>query len=336
LTLNSMEGQTAAEDEPEIRRPMKSKQWTSRVVVFAIACTTFPSHSVILAQETVTVHAVVTASTTRLSEGVFTVPRKRVAVDLGRQPQEVFGWMPLRGIRAGLQLALLIDDSSNGNFSPQLSDVESFIEALPQTTEIAVGYMQDGQANIAQSFSNDHQAAARALWAPMSGTGPVTSRYRCLSDLVKRWPGRNQDLRREVVIVTDGIDPYSGWASYCADDPHVQDTISDAQKSNIVVYSISLTAADPIRADGLPEREGQNYLIQVSNATGGKAYFPLFGHTVTVAPFLFDILCKLDNQYELSFVTAMGNTLQQLGVKTTDPNTRLRAPGHIVANDSTR
>jgi len=78
---------------------------------------------------------------------------------------------------AGLQLALLIDDSSNASFSPQLNDVENFIEALPPTTQIAVGYMQNGRANIAQSFTNSHGSAASALWAPMSMTEAIPSRY---------------------------------------------------------------------------------------------------------------------------------------------------------------
>jgi hypothetical protein len=303
---------------------MKSKQWALGVVVFAIVCEIFPPSTAIHAQEAVTVHAVVTAST-RLSEGGFTVPRKSIAVDLGRKPQEVFGWMPLRGTRAGLQLALLIDDSSNFSF-PRLNDIENFIEALPPTTQIAVGYMQNGRANIAQSFTNNHGAAASALWAARSTIGDSTSRYPCLSDLVKDWPGGKQDQRHEVIIVTDGIDPYSGWASYCADDPHVQATISDAQKSNVIVYSINSAAAGRRDVESLVEKAGQNYLIQVSNATGGKAYF---GYPVTLAPFLFDILCKLDNQYELSFVTATENAPESLEVKTTEPNTRLRAPEHI-------
>ena len=148
--------------------------------------------------------------------------------------------------------------------------------------------------------------------------------------LVKHWPGGKEDLRREVIMVTDGVDPYSGWSSYCAaDDPNVQATISDAQKSNVVVYSIIITRAGLMDLHSLAEKGGQIYLVQVSNATGGKAYSLRLGYPVTLAAFLFDILCKLDNQYELSFVTATRNTLRPLQVKTTEANTRLRAPEHI-------
>jgi hypothetical protein len=289
----------------------------SSAIVFAVACSMFHFSSVALAQDTVTVHAVVTAST-RLSEGVLPLPRRSIVVDLGHKPQEVFNWIPLRGTRAGLQLTLLIDDSSGSRLHS--NDLGNFVEALPTTTQLAIGYMQNGGANIVQPFTNDHEWAATVLRAPVWMTSPTTNRYPCLSDLVTHWAGENQDLRRELIMITDGVDPYSGWASHCADGPEVRATISDAQKSGIVVYSIFLA-----------EKTDKNYLAQVANATGGKAYSLTEGYQVTLAAFLFDILCKLDNQYELSFTTASKNSLQPFEVRTTEPDIRLRAPESIWA-----
>jgi hypothetical protein len=291
----------------------------SSVIVFAVACSLFHFSSVVLAQDTVTVHAVVTAST-RLSEGLLPLPRRSIIVDLGRKPQEVFNWVPLRGTRAGLQLTLLIDGSSGSSSPLQSHDIGNFIEALPATTQLAIGYMQNGGANIVQPFTNDHEWAATMLRAPVWMTSPTTNRYPCLSDLVAHWPGANPDSRREVIMITDGVDPYSGWASSCADGPKVRATISDAQKSSVVVYSIFLA-----------EKTDKNYLAQVANATGGKAYSLTEGYQVTLAAFLFDILCKLDNQYELSFTTASKNSLQPFEVRTTEPDIRLRAPESIWA-----
>ncbi len=301
----------------------------SSVIVFAIACSTFPFSSVALAQETVTVHAVVTVST-RLSDGVLPLPRRSIFVDLGRKPQEAFSWIPLRGTRAGLQLILLIDDSPGSVL--HANDIGNFIGALPPTTQLAVGYMQNGRANIVQSFTNDHESAASALLTPLSITGASTNRYPCLSDLVTHWPGENQDLRREVIMITDGVDPYSGWASYCAGGAKVLASISDAQKSGVVVYSIFLADTLLSEEGSPPEKASGSYLTQVANATGGKAYSLREGYQVTVAAFLFDILCKLDNQYDLSFTTASRNSLQPFAVRTTEPDIRLRAPDNIWAN----
>ena len=48
---------------------------------------------------------------------------------------------------------------------------------------------------------------------------------------------------------------------------------------------------------------GQNYLTQISGDTGGKVYLEGFGNPVSFAPFLSDIQRKLQNQYELTFVS---------------------------------
>ena len=65
-------------------------------------------------QETSTARAVVTA-TTKAAEGVTTIPRQSVSVYENRKLQDVAGWVPLRGARSGLQLVVLLDDSSSGN-----------------------------------------------------------------------------------------------------------------------------------------------------------------------------------------------------------------------------
>jgi hypothetical protein len=66
--------------------------------------------------------------------------------------------------------------------------IGNFIEALPPTTQIAVGYMQNGRADIAQSFTNNHESAASALWAPMSvllgvSTAPKILIFLCIGGL---------------------------------------------------------------------------------------------------------------------------------------------------------
>jgi hypothetical protein len=307
---------------------MELKRWISGGVIVASACGTFCSSWPAPAQKTVIVRAVVTA-TTGFNEAVPAIPGKSIIVDLGRKPQSVFDWMPLRGTRAGLQLAILINNPASPGLDFHLNDIEKFIEALPTTTQVTIGYMQNGRANIPRPFTNDHDSAVTALWLPVSTTGAVTNRYRCLSDLIKRWPGGNQGLRREVIMITDDVEPASGWASDCADEPNVQAAISDAQQSDVVVYSIIFTEAGLVDVRALPKRPGENYLVQVSNATGGKAYSLYDGYQVTLAAFLFDILCKLDNQYELTFKIATRASLQHREVKSIEPSVRLRAPAYV-------
>jgi hypothetical protein len=66
----------------------------------------------------------------------------------------------------------------------------------------------------------------------------MASPYLSLSDLIKRWPGKS--ARREVVMVTSGVDPLGGFGPM---NPYLDAAIEDAQRNEIVVYAIYMPAA---------------------------------------------------------------------------------------------
>jgi hypothetical protein len=280
------------------------------------------------AQETSTGHAVVTA-TTKTAEDVTEVPQQSITLQVNRKSQEVTGWVPLRGPRSGLQLVFLIDDSSRGNLGLQLNDIKNFLTALPPNAQVAVGYMRNGSPNLVQNFTTNHAQAAEALRLPIGSAGINGSPYFCLSALVKQWPGGNNDVRREVIMVTDGVDRYSGGRRYDPENPYVQAAISDAQKAGVIVYSIYYRGAGRLDRGFAATDSGQNYLTQVSGDTGGKVYLEGFGNPVSFAPFLSDIQHKLQNQYELTFTTSLKPGLQGIKVKTSQPNTSLLFPARV-------
>ncbi len=280
-----------------------------------------------VAQETSTGRAVVTAET-KASEGVTTIPKKSMSVYENRKLQDVSGWTPLRGARSGLQLVVLLDDSSRGNLGLQLEDIRRFLNDLPPTAQVAIGYMRNGTANLVQNFTKDHTQAAKALRLPQGVAGGNGSPYFCLSDLVKHWPGGNNDVRREVIMVTDGVDRYSG-GRFDPEDPYVRAATSDAQKAGVIVYSIYYRGAGRFDRSALATDGGQNYLTQISGDTGGKVYLEGFGNPVSFAPFLSDIQRKLQNQYELTFVSTARPGLQAIRVKTNQPNTSLQFPARV-------
>ena len=279
------------------------------------------------AQETSTAHAVVTANA-KSGEDVTTVPRQSVTVLAGRKVQDVTEWIPLRGQRAGLQLVLLLDDSSRGNLGLQLNDLRSFLTALPPTTQVAIGYMRNGSPNLVQNFTADHTEAAKTLRLPQGTAGINGSPYFCLSDLVKHWPGGDSNVRREVIMVTDGVDRYSG-GRFDPENPYVRAAVSDAQKAGVIVYSIYYRGAGRFDQNLTVTDGGQNYLTQVSGETGGKVYLEGLGNPVSFSPFLSDIQRKLQNQYELSFVSTSKPGLQPIRVKTNQPNTTLQWPARV-------
>jgi hypothetical protein len=285
------------------------------------------------AQETSTGHAVVTA-TSKSAEDQTTVPRTSISLWENRKPQEVTGWVPLRGPRSGLQLVLLLDDSSRSTLGLQLNDLGKFLTELPPTTQVAIGYMQNGTAKLVQNFTTDHAQAASTLRLPQSAGGINGSPYFCLSDLVKHWPGGNSNVRREVIMVTDGVDRYSG-ARFDPENPYVQAATSDAQKAGVIVYSIYYRGAGRFDQGLVATSGGQNYLTQISGNTGGKVYLEGFGNPVSFAPFLSDIQRKLQNQYELTFASTSKPGLQQIRLKTNQPNTSLLWPAQVPVGGAT-
>jgi hypothetical protein len=294
-------------------------------VWFAMSCALLP----LRAQEAPTTRTIVTASS-KSTEDTTTVPRQTISVYENRKLQDVSGWVPLRGERSGLQLVVLLDDSSTGSLGLQLNDIKKFLTELPPTTQVAIGYMRNGSANLVQNFTPDHALAANALRLPTGTAGINGSPYFCLSSLVKQWPGGDRNVRREVFMVTDGVDRYSG-GRYDPENPYVQAATSDAQKAGVIVYSIYYRGAGRLDRNALVTDGGQNYLTQVSNSTGGKVYLEGFGNPVSFAPFLSDIQRKLQNQYELTFVSTAKAGLQSIRVKTSQPNTTLLWPSRVQA-----
>ena len=280
-----------------------------------------------LAQETPTARTVVTV-TSKSAEDVITVPQQSISVSEGRKVQDVAGWVPLRGAHADLQLVLLLDDSSPGSLGLQLNDLKNFLNALPPTTQVALGYMRNGTPNLVQNFTKDHAQAAEALRLPQGSAGINGSPYFCLSDLVKHWPGGAGNVRREVIMVTDGVDRYSG-RRFDPENPYVRAAVTDAQKAGVIVYSIYYRGAGRFDQNLTVTDGGQNYLTQLSGETGGKVYLEGFGNPVSFSPFLSDIQRKLQNQYELSFVSTSKPGLQPIRVKTNQPNTSLQWPARV-------
>jgi len=265
---------------------------------------------------------------TKGAEDATTVPKQTITFYENRKLQEVAGWAPLRGERSGLQLVVLLDDSSRGNLGLQLNDIRTFLNGLPPNAQVAIGYMRNGTPNLVQNFTSDHAQAAKSLRLPSGNAGINGSPYFCLSDLVKHWPGGDSNVRREVIMVTDGVDRYSG-ARFDPEDPYVQAATSDAQKAGVVVYSIYYRGQGRLDRSFVATDGGQNYLTMVSGSTGGKVYLEGFGNPVSFAPFLSDIQRKLQNQYELSFVSTAKPGLQGIRVKTSQPNTSLEYPSRV-------
>src|SRR5271170_5833389 len=156
----------------------------------------------------VQVHVVITAEAERADREVPVLQQGDVRVTQGKSALQVAQLIPAKGDNNALQLFILIDDTLDAQVGNNLTDLREFISAQPTTTLIGVGYMSNAGVNIAQNFTPDHALAAKALRLPRGNLSSMDSPYLSLISLVKGWP--QQNVRREVLMVTDGIDRLRG------------------------------------------------------------------------------------------------------------------------------
>jgi hypothetical protein len=241
----------------------------------------------------------------------------------------VTSFVPLTGAHGSLELVMLIDGSARSSLGRQLDEMANFIQTLPPNTRVGVAYMQNGQAVMSGPLSADHAAVARELHIPAGVPGGNASPYFCLSDLAKHWPSQNTATRREVLMITDGVDEYN--RRYDPDDPYVQAATQDSIRAGLVVYSIYWK--DQGRADQsiYANDTGQNLLVQVTAATGGKSFWQGFGDPVSFDPYFEELGRRLRNQYELSFTIPFNGKPQVEGMKLklSVPGTEVNSPQQV-------
>lgn len=224
---------------------------------------------------------------------------KDVMVHEGKDRDLVTNWVPAQGDRAGLELFILLDDGSAQSLGTQLSDIRKFIDGQPNSALIGVAYMRNGAAQIEQNLTNDHALAAKALRLPIGIAGANASPYFAISDLVKRWPQSNS--RREVLMVSDGIDRYYGSGDL--QDPYLSAAIDDAQRADVVVSAIYSPGSGHFGHSYWQTYWGQLYLAELADRTGGESYYiGMTGPPVAFAPYLNDLANRLNHQYILTFV----------------------------------
>ena len=241
----------------------------------------------------------------------------------------VQNWTALSGPQNGLELVVLIDGSSRTSLGRQLDDIAQFVKAQPVNTKIAIAYMSQGNAEFTGPFTTDHDAALRGLHLPGGSAGSSASPYFCISDLAKRWPSQDRAARREVLAITDGVDNYE--RRYDPDDPYVQAAISDSLRAGIVVYSIYWRDQGRANNTQYENNAGQNLMLAVTQATGGKSFWEGLGNPVSFQPYLEELTRRFRNQYELSFTVALKgkSEVETMKLKFSAPGAEITSPEQV-------
>ena len=239
-----------------------------------------------------------------------------VVVKQGKQRLQVTEWVPAQGERAGLDLFILIDDASDPSVGSQYDDLRSFINAQPSTTSVGVGYMRNGTVQIAQNFTTDHSQAAKALRLPVASSGAYGSPYLSVIDLMKRWPADAN--RRQVVMITDGIDRFRGGPKHRGlsnISPDVDSASQVAQRTGTTIHTIFTRGVGRLANNYWEITNGQNGIAMLSEQTGGESFYLGTQNAVSFKPYLDTLQRTLDNQYLLEFHAAPGTKPAPLYVK---------------------
>jgi hypothetical protein len=271
---------------------------------------------------------VVTAQPARGVTPTPTLEANDLAVQQGKTQVPVARVERLTGDLANMQLFILLDDSTrSSSLGIHLAELKTFVQSLPATTEVGIGYMRNGTFGPAQPFTTDHQQAASALRLPIALPGGNASPYFALSDLAKHWPSKQPTGRRVVLMLTDGIDPY--WGTSTMDDPYLDAAVSDALKNGVMVSSIYLRGAGLYGRNSWVTTFGQSRLNETCQETGGYAYFQGLTDPVTIAPFLTDFQDRLQNQYRVTVETSHDKGVQPVKVRTELPGLKIEGPTRI-------
>jgi hypothetical protein len=275
---------------------------------------------------------VVTILSKQHGESPASVSQQAVSIKVNGKESTVASWTPLRGPEARLELVILIDSAARNGLGSQFSEIEHFVNGLPPNTKVAIAYMVNGRAVFAAPLTADHAAALRALHLPGGTPGSSASPYFCLSDLAKNWPSKDRGSRREVVMVTDGVDDYD--RRYDPDDPYVQAAINDSARAGLVVYSIYWLNQGLADSTMYANNAGQSLLTELTEATGGKNFWMGIGNPVSFQPFLEELTRRLENQYELGFSARLDGkpAAETLKVKVVGSGIDVTAPKQVFVD----
>ncbi|MGB7437608.1 MAG: hypothetical protein WBR26_11360 [Candidatus Acidiferrum sp.] len=293
---------------------------------------------------TVQVHMVITDASLQTDSELPRLRQEDVKVKQSKTSLQVTQLIPAQGDNAALQLMILIDDTLNTTVGGNLNDIKEFISAQPSSTVVGIGYMSNAQVNVVQNFTADHALAVKAVRLPRGALSAMNSPYLSLISLVKGWP--QQNVRREVLMLTDGIDRLHGekpspsllgpgFGPVYHSMPIVSVDATSAseisQRYNVIVYSLYAAGVGRAGRSSWDLELGLGGLSKIAEETGGECYSLGTSNLVSFKPYLDRFKKTLDNQYYLVFLAAPRKKagLQRVNVQTELPNSEILAPDDV-------
>jgi VWFA-related protein len=243
----------------------------------------------------------------------------------------IVSWTPARGKKAGLDFAILIDDSLSSSIANQFPALVDFIQSLPPTTRVEIAYAANGTAIPSQGFTGNHPLAAKALRLPLGPIAVGGDIYESVSSLLKHWP--EDGNRRAVLLISDGIDLNRGVVeSEPTLNIDLQQAIEQAQRHDVPIFTIYANSSNTGYSSNLYLlNNGQGCLLRLAYDTGGQAYLQGSQTPVNLTPYLDKLSEALGNQYLLTFHPKRNAQAdyQRLRVIADVPGVKLLAPRRV-------
>jgi hypothetical protein len=261
-----------------------------------------------------------------------TLQPQNLQVKVDGKQSSITNLAPAKGPDSPLELVILMDSSARSSLGTQLEEIASFVKEMPNNTKITIGYMENGRAALTGPLSSDAAEILNGLHLPVGGAGVSSSPYFCLSDLAKNWPSRDPHARREVVMITDGVDYYN--LRYDPDDPYVQASIEDSVRAGLVVYSFYWQNRGRLDRTQYENNAGQNLLSLVTQATGGNSYWEGTGNPVSFDPFFKDLRQRFVNQYRVNFTAPLKNKpqVEKFSLKLQGADAKVYSPQQVFVS----
>ncbi len=233
-------------------------------------------------------------------------------LDDGRPPQSVIRFQQQTNLP--LRVGIMLDTSSSirQRFQFEQQAATDFLLQVLHPADRAFVEGFDVQTDIAQDFTNRVDLLNTGInkLRPGGGTALFDSLYKTCRDQMLTLQ-QTTDVRRALVLVSDGDDDYSRAQE--------SDAIKMCQRASTIVYTISTNT-------GPSKDKGDDVLQQIADATGGQAFFPT--RMEDVATGFHNIEVELRSQYSLVYVPAnfrQDGSFRTIYLQCLDPRYSVRA-----------
>jgi len=236
-----------------------------------------------------------------------------------------------------LRIALLLDTSNS--IRPRLefekdAAIDFLNKVIRRDKDLAFLMTFDNDPEVIQDYTSDIALLGSSVREQRAGGGTALNDAICLAaEKLQHAPvpkGQSSDMRRVIVVISDGNDNLSDHA--------LSDAIDAAIRSETAVFAVStntdwLAIDDASKPSKYSLAPGDKILQEFANQTGGHAFFPY--RVDDLAQSFLDIGTELRSQYFIAYAPAdppPGGQYRRIDVQTSQKGFTVRTrKGYFAA-----